>query len=103
MLAFDSSTAMLRQVIIQLDTNGHSYKGVPSNPSTLPRNGSQQLQLHVASPLDACQPLLKPLAGEVQCTHTREIQAQRFKQVAVMFAPCCKIGPGNALACLVYN
>lgn len=60
---------MLRQVVIQLDTSGHSYKGVPSNPSALPRNSTEQLQLQVAVPPDACQPLLNPRAGELQCSH----------------------------------
>ncbi len=51
------------QAIVQLSSNNHTYEGVPSNPSVLPRNQTLYVPLTLASPQDACQPIRNTVAG----------------------------------------
>ncbi|KAL0029595.1 hypothetical protein WJX79_006932 [Trebouxia sp. C0005] len=49
--------------VIQLSSSNHTYKAVPSDPEVLLHDSLQQMQLSLASPQDACQPLTDPVTG----------------------------------------
>lgn len=51
------------QAVIQLSSSNHTYKAVPSDPNVLLHNSTQHVQLSLASPQDACQPLADPVTG----------------------------------------
>ena len=51
------------QAVIQLSSSNHTYKAVPSDPNVLLHNSTQHVQLSLASPQDACQPLANSVTG----------------------------------------
>ncbi len=51
------------QAVIQLSSSSHIYEAVPSDPNVLLHNSTQHVQLSLASPQDACQPLQSTVTG----------------------------------------
>lgn len=49
--------------VIQLSSSNHTYKAVPSDPNVLLHNSTQHVQLSLATPPDACQPLANSVTG----------------------------------------